>query len=159
MQTAILSTDELELINSKTKPRNRKSTFYVFIVLLVCSFVSPFLRGRHRNTSAFEEGRYISGLVIALLIFMSFALYFYYRMVFCLNKDIESGKKHIIKVPILSKKMITDSSYEVMLDIGKLNIDKKVTIPAQDVYEWIKGDLVEVHFLKRSGTVLSYKNK
>ena len=55
--------------------------------------------------------------------------------------------------------MITDSSYEVTLDTGKLNINKKVTIPKGDVYKWIKGDFVEVHFLKRSGTVLSYINE
>ena len=90
---------------------------------------------------------------------MCFALYFYYREVICLDRDVEDGKKYIVKVPILSKKMITDSTYEVTLDVGKLNIIKKVTIPASDVYKWIKGDLVEVHFLKKSGTVLSYKTE
>jgi len=159
MQTANISAEELELIRSQTKPKNKKKAFYVSLVLLLCSFGSPFVPGRYSRVSAYHEGRYLSAFVIALLIFMCFALYFYYREVICLDSDVEDGKKYIVKVPILSKKMITDSTYEVTLDVGKLNIIKKVTIPASDVYKWIKGDLVEVHFLKKSGTVLSYKTE
>ncbi|MEJ7558793.1 MAG: hypothetical protein WKF66_10835 [Pedobacter sp.] len=161
MQTGVLSAEDLELIDNKIRPKHKKYAAYVFLGLLLVSTVSPFFSGRWFNNrpSAYEQGRYPSGFMIAMLIFMPLALYFYYRIVICLNRDVKDGTKYIVQVPILSKKMIDDSNYEVVLDRGKLNIDKIVTIPKRDVYKWIKNDLVEVHFLKRSGTVLSYKTE
>ena len=160
MQTAILTSEDLELIEKRIKPGNRKTLLYAFLILLFCSFFQPFVQGRYsRRTSAYERGTYWTTFAFALPIYMSFGVYYYYRQVVCLTKDIKNGKKYIVQLPILSKKMIDDSNYEVVLDRGKLNIIKKVTIPASDVYKWIKGDLVEVHFLKKSGTVLSYKTE
>lgn len=159
MQTAIITADEVELIDQKIKPRNKRFALYVFLGLLVFSFITPFITGRYVRVSAYDRGEYFSALMIALFIFMLLSWYFYYQVVVCLNKDLQEGKKHIAAVKILSKKKVTDDTYEVVLDKGKLNIDKKITIPVADAYKWIKGDFVEVQFLKRSGTVLSYKNE
>jgi hypothetical protein len=160
MQTAILTSEDLELIERKIRPGNKKTLFYAFLILLMCSFFQPFVRGRYsREKSAYERGTYWTSFAFALPLYMSFGVYYYYRHLVCLTKDVNGGKKYVVQLPILSKKMIDDSTYEVVLEKGKLNIKEKVTIPKGDVYKWIKGDLVEVHFLKRSGAVLSYKTE
>jgi hypothetical protein len=158
MTGELLTPEDLDLINEKIRPENKRTLIQMSLFFLAFSFLCPFLPGKNGRSSAYESHQYFSGFLFFFLIFVLFSGLIYYKYLYCLDRDIRDGEKLILKLKISKRIMNRYEKYKLVFEKSKAPSFEDILIPKQELNKWCVGDVVRIELLVRSKKVLHYQN-
>ncbi len=82
----------------------------------------------------------------------------YYYNIVCLKKDINEGYKYFYRTEISDKIYNGSKKFEVKITERPKNLTKHFLMYSDECPNWSKDDILEIEFLKRTGTVLKVRN-
>jgi hypothetical protein len=150
------SQSDIDLLTYDLVPKTKRNTFYASLIFLALIPIMPFLPARITHKTLVQSMTYESAFIVYCFVNGLVIWAIYYLGIVCLKRDVSEGCKYQYRTQVVSKSRRGFNDFELELAVRPKNVSKMM-LPNKEFNKWHQGEVLEIEYLKRSGTILAYK--
>jgi len=151
-----LSDDEISHLTRSVLPKTNRNFFLLCLIYLAMLPILPYFPARITHRTLIERMDYWSAIELCCWSFGLFLCLLYYIAVVRLKQDIRGGKKRIYRTPIINKRWKGTKKIEILIGHRPPGLAEKIILDSKEYYNWLKGDILEIEYLAKSGQLIRY---